>query len=201
MSQRSAAIAAAMATAEVSDSAAAEGGDAAGLLVQPLKAGEHRYLFSLLEALDELRAVDVENSGGGMGVGGEDRKLPALPGAGIDAHPLEHDGEQSGGDLLAGRHDGVVFAGVVQRSSVAAPGYELVGRPRHGGDHHRHLVAGVDFALDVAGDIADALDIGDRGSAELHHQSRHGQRFPGKAAIHKGAISGPQPRQPAGQVS
>ena len=158
-----------MATAEVSDSAAAEGGDAAGFLVQTLKAGEHGHLFSLLETFDQLRAVDVENAGGGMGVGGEDRKLPALPGAGIDAHALEHDSEQSGGDLLARRHDGIVFAGVVQRRRVATPGHELIGGPGHRGDHHRHLVAGVDLAFHVASDIADALDVGDRGPAELHH--------------------------------
>jgi hypothetical protein len=30
-------------------------------------------------------------------------------------------------------------------------------------------MAGVDLALDVARDIADAVDIGDRRSAEFHH--------------------------------
>ena len=45
--------------------------------------------------------------------------------------------------------------------------------PGHGRDHDRHLVAGVDLALDVARDVADALDVGDRRAAELHHQKRH----------------------------
>ena len=79
-----------------------------------------------------------------------------------------------GGDLLARGHDRVVFAGVVQGRGVAAPGHQLVGLAGHGGDHHRHVVAGIDLALDVARDVADALDIGDRGAAELHHQTGHG---------------------------
>jgi hypothetical protein len=34
-------------------------------------------------------------------------------------------------------------------------------------------MARIDFAFDVARDIADPLDIGDGGAAELHHQARH----------------------------
>ena len=43
-------------------------------------------------------------------VGGQDRDLPALPGAGVEAHFLQREGEKAGGDLLAGGDDGVVFA-------------------------------------------------------------------------------------------
>ena len=39
--------------------AAAERGDAAGVLVDALEAGDHRDLLALLEALDQLGAVDV----------------------------------------------------------------------------------------------------------------------------------------------
>jgi len=35
-------------------------------------------------------------------------------------------------------------------------------------------MAGVDLALDVARDVADAVEIGDGGSAELHHKAGHG---------------------------
>ena len=35
-------------------------------------------------------------------------------------------------------------------------------------------MAGVDLALDVARDVADAVEIGDRRSAEFHHQASHG---------------------------
>ena len=86
---------------------------------------------------------------------------------------LQHDRKQPGGDLLAGGDHRVVFAGVVQRRGLAAPGHQLVGLAGHGGDHDGHLVAGVDLALDVARDIADAVDIGDRGSAEFHHEAGH----------------------------
>jgi hypothetical protein len=34
-------------------------------------------------------------------------------------------------------------------------------------------MAGIDLALDVLRDIADAVDIGDRRSAEFHHQTSH----------------------------
>ena len=42
--------------------AAAERGDAAGVLVHALEAGDHRDLLALLEALDQLGAVDVEDA-------------------------------------------------------------------------------------------------------------------------------------------
>ena len=71
---------------------------------------------------------------------------------------------------------------------VAAPFDQPVGGARHGRDHHRDLVAGIDLALDVARHVADALDVGDRGAAELHHQASHGEPSPSVAA--HGAICG-----------
>ena len=41
--------------------------------------------------------VDAEDARGRMRVRGLDRQLPAEPGAGVDAHVLEHDGEELGG--------------------------------------------------------------------------------------------------------
>ncbi len=61
-----------------------------------------------------------------------------------------------------------------RRRRVPAPAHQLVGLAGHGGDHDGHLVAGVDLALDVLRDIADSVEIGDRGSAEFHHQAGHG---------------------------
>ena len=58
-------------------------------------------------------------------------------------------------------------------AAAARPGDELVGRSGHGRDHDRDLVAGIDLALDVARDVPDALDVGDRRAAELHHQPCH----------------------------
>jgi hypothetical protein len=35
-------------------------------------------------------------------------------------------------------------------------------------------VAGINLALDVPRDVADVLDIGNRGAAEFHNQAGHG---------------------------
>ena len=128
--------------------------------------------------------------------------------------PSQHDREQPGGDLLAGGDHRVVFARVVQRRRPRGtrPTSWLVA-PGHGRDHHGDLVAGIDLALDVARDVADAVDVGDRGAAELHHQAGHGgSRAPPeatgrgrrdplrqpareKARIHTGGVGAPQPRR------
>jgi 2-polyprenyl-6-hydroxyphenyl methylase/3-demethylubiquinone-9 3-methyltransferase len=184
MSQRSARI-------------AAEGGDAPGFLVDALEAGDHCYLLPLLEALDDLLAVDVEDAGGAVGVGGQDRQLPALPGAGVDPHALQGDRQEPGRDLLARGDHGVVFARVVQGRGLAAPADQLVGLAGHRRHHHGNLMAGIDLALDVAGHIADAVDIGDRGSAEFHDKTGHGGiggSADGCAAAHKACA---QPRKGA----
>ncbi len=34
-------------------------------------------------------------------------------------------------------------------------------------------MAGIDLALDVARDVADAVDVGDGGAAEFHDETRH----------------------------
>ena len=104
--------------------------------------------------------------------------MPALPGTGVDAHAFKHDGEQSGGDLFAGRHHRVVFARVMQHRRLPAPLDQLIGGAGHGGDDDGDVIAGVDLALDVARHVADAVEIGDRGSAEFHHQPSHDFRKP-----------------------
>ena len=75
---------------------------------------------------------------------------------------LQHDGEQPGGHLLAGGDDRIVLARVMQGRGLAHPGDQLVGDAGHGRDDHGHLVAGIHLALDVPGDIANALDVGHR---------------------------------------
>jgi hypothetical protein len=108
-----------------------------------------------------------------MGVGRRNRQLPPLPGAGVDADRFEGDGEETGGHLLARRHDGIIFACVVQDGGFPAPIDQPVGGSGHRGRDNRYLVAGVDLALDVARDVADAVDIGDRRSAEFHDKTGH----------------------------
>ncbi len=63
--------------------------------------------------------------------------------------------------------------GVVQRGERLAPGDELVGDAGHGGDHDGDLVPGLDLAPDAGGDVADAVEIGDGGAAELHDDASH----------------------------
>ena len=99
--------------------------------------------------------------------------LPALPGARLQAHRLQHDREETGRHLLARGDDGVILARVVQDRGLAHPGDELVGHAGHGGDDDSDLVAAVDLPLHVTRDVADALDVGDRGAAELHHNHSH----------------------------
>src|SRR4029077_7759888 len=156
--------------------AAAERGDALRLLVQALEAGDDRDLLALFEALDQFGAVDVDDARGGMRVRGQDRQLPAQPGSGVDIRVLQHDGEQAGRHLFAGGDHSVIFPrveNVTLLQRLFAPGDKLIGGARHGRDYDGDLMAGVDLALDVARHVADAVDIGDRRSAEFHHQTGH----------------------------
>src|SRR5262249_39381531 len=148
--------------------------DAAGLLVHALEARHHRDLAALLEPADELGAVDLLDARAGMGVVGVDRQLPSLPRARVDAHALEHHGREAGSPLFAAAPHRVVLARIVQRRRLAAPADELVSLARHGGDDDGHVVAGIDLALDVPRHVADVLDVGDRGAAELHDEAGHG---------------------------
>ena len=52
-------------------------------------------------------------------------------------HRLQHDREEPGRHLLAGRDDGVVLARVMQNGRFAHPRDELVGHSRHGRDDDR----------------------------------------------------------------
>ena len=71
-----------------------------------------KRVISSAPLTSRMRAVAVR-------VGGVDRQLPALPRAGVDAHGFERDRQQAGGDLLAGRNHGVVFARVMQHGGFA----------------------------------------------------------------------------------
>ena len=158
MSQRSAWMAAAIATAEVSEPPRPSVVMRPVSLCMPWKpaitATSPRSLKRLISSAPLTSRMRAEP----CALRGQDRQLPALPGARVDAHAFQHDGEQPGGHLLAGGDHGVVFARVVQRRRLAAPGDQLVGLAGHGGDHDRDLMAGVDLALDVARDVADAVD-------------------------------------------
>ncbi len=173
MSQRSAFSAAAIATAEVSEPPRPSVVMRPVCGIDALEAGDHGDFLALLEARDDLGAVDLEDARRGMRVRGLDRDLPALPGARLDTEALQHDREQARGDLLAGGDHRVVFARVVQRRGVGAPGHQLVGLAGHRRDDDGDLMARVDLALHMLRDVADTIDIGDGRTAEFHHEAAH----------------------------
>ena len=122
-----------------------------------------------------------------MCVVGLDRYLPALPRPCIDTHRLQCDGQKPGGHLLAGSDDRIIFARVIERQIAAAdlwhllrPANQLIGLAGHGRDHNGDLIAGIHLAFDVARDIADSVQIGDRSPAEFHHDARHRFEMPSK---------------------
>ena len=80
------------------------------------------------------------------------------------------------GDLLAGRDHRIIFAGVEDLPRLQcgfAPAHELIGGSRHRRHDDGDIMAGIDLALDVTRDVADAIDIGDRSAAEFHYQTGH----------------------------
>ena len=162
-------------------------------------------------ALDQFLAIDVEDAGR-RGRQGQDWRCQPLPRRAVTPIACQRDGEQPRGDLLARRHHGVVFAGIVNHRRIAAPLRQPVGGPGHCRDDDRDFMAGIDLALDVARHIADVLDVGHRGSTELHHQASHPapplswlagaaakMREPRRemARIHTGEVPPPQRRDPA----
>src|SRR5205814_8335352 len=123
--------------------------------------------------LDQFRAVHADDMRGRVRTVGIDRDLPSLPRAGGDLHSLQDDRKQAGRHLLAGGDHGVVFARIVQQRCLAAPADQLIGGARHRRDNDRNVVSRIDLTLDVAGDVADAFDIGDRRAAEFHDEPGH----------------------------
>ena len=95
------------------------------------------------------------------------------PGPRGNAHVLQHDREQARGYLFAGGHDGIILACVMHGCGFAAPADQAVSGARHGGDHDRHVVAGLDLTFDMARDVADAVDVRNRRPTELHDQTAH----------------------------
>ena len=151
--------------------------DAARLLVDALEARHYRHFAVARKARDDAGSVDIDDTRRAVSVRAIKRNLPALPGARRDAHVVENDRQEAGGHLLAGSNHDIIFPAVIKRSAFLAPADKLVRLAGHGGDDDRHIVAGVPLALHMAGDIPDAVDIGDRGSAKLQHETGHKGEF------------------------
>ena len=114
---------------------------------------------------------------------GDDRHLPAQPGARLHAHGVERDGQKPAGDLLARRHHDVIFALVGNSLDVATDPWRLAASlvqatsllvsPAMAETTTATLLPALDFAFDQRGDMADALQVGHRGAAEFHRDQRH----------------------------
>ena len=100
--------------------AAAERRHAVGLGANALEAGDDCDL-ALGEACDDPDAVDAGDARRAVRVVGRQRDLPALPGARVEPHAFQDDGEQAGGDEFARGDDRVVFGGIVERRGLGAP--------------------------------------------------------------------------------
>ena len=124
--------------------------------------------------MDDLGPVDLEDARGGMCIAGRIRICqPAR--AGWIPMPCSTIAS-SGGDLLAGRHHGVISHHAWERLPCTSPVVGLAGHRRH---HHGHVMAGIDLALHMARDVADAVDVGDGRAAEFHHEAaRDDDAFP-----------------------
>src|SRR5690606_30801094 len=95
----------------------------------------------------------------------------------LDAHLGEDDGHQPGRDLLAGGHNRIIFARVVELAGLIDPADQLIGFTRHGRNHDGNLVTGLHLAFDMTRSLADALDIGYRSATEFDDDAGH--FFPG----------------------
>ncbi len=146
--------------------------------VTPWKPGDHGDLAGRRSRPPDCRAGCRRCGRWPWASSVDDRHLPAQPRAGVQAHVAQGHGQQAGRDLFARRHHGVVFVVRVRQALRGAaravgPGHQLVGLAGHGRDHHRHLFARGHFGRDQARHATDALQVGHRRAAELHHQPRH----------------------------
>ena len=96
-------------------------------------------------------------------------------------HRLQHERQQARRHLLARGNHGVIFTRVIDievrtfgLGCFLHPAHKFVRLAGHRRDHHSDLMARIDLTFDVPRHIADAGDVGDGGSAEFHHDTRHG---------------------------
>ena len=91
---------------------------------------------------------------------GTQRHLPAEPRSRVNPKILQRKSEETGGHLLAGGDNDVIFARIMNAARLPRPLDELVGDPGHRGDDDSHLVSGIDFVSDPPSNVLDVGDIG-----------------------------------------
>ena len=137
-----------------------------------LKAGDNGHLTTS-KALAHQRAVDAVDARRTMNIVGTDRNLPAKPRARINAEILQRNRQKADCYLLAGGDNGVIFTGIMHRTDVARPGHQLVRGPGHCRNNHRHLMPGINLGLHPCRDIANAIEVADRGATKFLNNERH----------------------------
>ena len=119
--------------------------------------------------------VDREDAGLGVGVVGEDAHLEAGVALRLDAQPVQREGEEPDGDLLARGGDDVDLARIRIGVQLLREREEAVRLAGHGRDHDDDLVAFLHEPLDPARDLADALGAAHGGAAVLLDDEGHGE--------------------------
>ncbi len=151
-----------------------------------LKSGDNRHLAQAERRAAEIGVRDRPRSAARRGeIVGDDRHRQ-LPGQGPGGHAqvAQGHGQKSGGHLLAGGHDRVVFVIVgakrrVGRPRPIGPGHQFIGLAGHGRDDHGRRQAGAGLVPPprVVGDAADALEDSSFTTTEVlsefHHQTRY----------------------------
>ena len=140
--------------------------------VDALEAGDDRHR-PLLQGLSHAVGVDADDAGAAEGAVGLDAHLVAEERPRRYAEVVQDECRQRAGDLLARRRQDVGLA--VVGPGVGFPGQaeQPIGLTGHGGDHDRHLMAGGARTRDARRHVADAVQVGDRGPAELLYDERH----------------------------
>jgi hypothetical protein len=157
--------------------AAAERRDAA-LAVHALEARDDGHR-ARIERGPQPVAVYARDARAAVGAVGLDADLVAEEGPRRHARGLQGERGERRRHLLTGRDQGVALAVVGRRRDAAREREEAIRLAGHRGDHDHDVMARGVRARDARGNRPDAVDVGDRGPAELLHDERHrGSRAP-----------------------
>ncbi len=135
-----------------------------------------------VEMLENLLGRDVEDLRLGVHPVGDDAGLRAGQRNGLHAQPVQGQGGEGDGLLLAGGKENVELARGRVRVDLAGQLDQAIGDARHGRDHDDDPVALLVRGGDARGDIADALGAADGCAAIFLDKKRHGKalRYSGK---------------------
>ena len=129
--------------------------------------------------------------------------------AGLVPEVVDRHREQRHRDALARGEQHVQLAAGRQRADLVGQVEQLVGGVAHRGDDHDDVVAGLAGGDDPLGDPLDPLGVGDRGTAVLLHDQRHGRSLldaraagaaPAAPAVRTPTLSLPVAAHAAGSV-